>query len=106
MCATVSVVSVQRPTCAPRRAAACAASQPACPAPITITSKSVRMADARLKAALLYTFNRRARRGRRENLISAIFARSAACISLAYTKAREDVREKIFGRAAAADFFE
>ena len=39
MCATVSVVSVQSPTCAPRRAAANAASQPACPAPITITSK-------------------------------------------------------------------
>src|ERR1700687_2262231 len=40
MCATVSGDSVQRPTRAPRRAAAYAASHPACPAPITITSKS------------------------------------------------------------------
>src|SRR4051812_47563353 len=39
MCATVSCVSVHSPTCAPRRAAAYAASHPACPAPITMTSK-------------------------------------------------------------------
>src|SRR5712691_11825394 len=38
MCATVSVERVQKPTCAPSRAAACAASQPAWPAPITMTS--------------------------------------------------------------------
>ena len=38
MCATVSRDSVQSPTCAPSRAAAYAASQPACPAPITMTS--------------------------------------------------------------------
>src|SRR2546427_7389144 len=41
MWATVSVVSVQSPTCAPSRAAAYAASHPACPAPITITSKEL-----------------------------------------------------------------
>src|SRR6476660_5848102 len=41
MCATVSVDSVHSPTRAPRRAAAYAASQPAWPAPITITSKRV-----------------------------------------------------------------
>src|SRR4051794_26385561 len=39
MCATVFFVSVHSPTCAPRRAAAYAASHPACPAPITMTSK-------------------------------------------------------------------
>src|SRR6185436_8823743 len=40
MWATVSFVSVQSPTWTPIRAAAYAASHPACPAPITITSKS------------------------------------------------------------------
>src|SRR5688572_23768386 len=39
MCATVSRDSVQSPTLQPSRAAAKAASTPACPAPITITSK-------------------------------------------------------------------
>src|SRR6266576_2616431 len=39
MCATVSFVSVHSPTLTPSRAAAYAASHPACPAPITITSK-------------------------------------------------------------------
>src|SRR5215831_6034886 len=39
MCATVSSERVQSPTCAPSRAEANAASQPACPAPITMTSK-------------------------------------------------------------------
>src|SRR5438477_10838169 len=39
MCATVSGVSVQIATLQPSRAAAYAASHPACPAPITITSK-------------------------------------------------------------------
>src|SRR6187549_3115052 len=38
MWATVSGDSVHTPTCKPRRAAAYAASTPACPAPITITS--------------------------------------------------------------------
>ena len=41
MCATVSRVSVHRPTLHPSFAAAHAASTPACPAPITITSNSV-----------------------------------------------------------------
>src|SRR5437773_11646471 len=39
MCATVSVDSVQIATRDPSRAAAYAASHPACPAPTTITSK-------------------------------------------------------------------
>src|ERR1051326_809840 len=38
MCATVSLVSVQRATSRPMRAAAQAASTPACPAPMTMTS--------------------------------------------------------------------
>src|SRR3954451_24121547 len=40
ICATVSFVSVHNPTWTPIRAAAYAASHPACPAPITMTSKS------------------------------------------------------------------
>src|SRR3954453_20428539 len=40
MCATVSLVSVHNPTWTPIRAAAYAASQPAWPAPITMTSNS------------------------------------------------------------------
>src|SRR3954471_11995921 len=40
MCATVSFVSVHNPTWTPIRAAAYAASHPACPAPITMTSNS------------------------------------------------------------------
>src|ERR1051325_3588507 len=42
MWATVSVESVHRPTRTPSRAAAYAASQPACPAPITMTSNRSR----------------------------------------------------------------
>src|SRR5258708_4837404 len=38
ICATVSVESVHNPTCAPRRAAAYAASHPAWPLPMTMTS--------------------------------------------------------------------
>src|SRR5258706_14482682 len=41
MCATVACDSVQRPTLTPRRAAACAASTPAWPAPITTTSNRI-----------------------------------------------------------------
>src|SRR5258705_3482500 len=43
MCATVSFDSVHRPTRQPSRAAAYAASTPACPAPITMTSKRIRL---------------------------------------------------------------
>src|SRR5690242_9025303 len=51
MWATVSLESVQRPTCAPRRAAAYAASHPACPAPTTMTSYVIPMllSDAELR---------------------------------------------------------
>src|SRR5205807_2317145 len=41
MCATVLRESVQSPTCAPSCAAAYAASQPAWPAPMTITSNTL-----------------------------------------------------------------
>src|SRR5258706_2509049 len=41
MCATVACDSVQRPTLQPSRAAACAASTPAWPAPITTTSNRI-----------------------------------------------------------------
>src|SRR5262245_52472195 len=46
MCATVSFESVHRPTLHPSRAAAYAASTPACPAPITMTSNRILLAYA------------------------------------------------------------
>ena len=58
MCATVSVDSVQRPTCAPSRAAAYAASQPAWPAPITMTSNASRHSLSELRCIHLPMQNR------------------------------------------------
>src|SRR5262245_13978594 len=46
MCATVSFESVGRPTLHPSRAAAYAASTPACPAPMTMTSNRILLAYA------------------------------------------------------------
>ena len=95
MCATVSLVSVQSPTCAPRRAAA-SASQPACPAPMTMTSKRSFMSQR----------SRRTRVGAIPRKLGEHFFFACpscpSCLrglgreSFADTKARENMLEQIF----------
>src|SRR5215213_3903662 len=71
MWATVSFESVHRPTLQPRRAAAYAASTPACPAPMTMTSNRILFAYAEpLENVSQYIFARAAA----HNLVQA-FAR-------------------------------
>src|SRR5207247_1315502 len=89
MCATVSVASVQRPTRAPRRAAANAASHPACPAPITITSKVSFTCPLHCRET-----------GQRRGLGRGELQ------SLADTEPREDVREQILRRTPPRNFLE
>src|SRR6185503_18208351 len=85
MCATVSVDSVHSPTAAPRRAAANAASQPACPAPTTMTSN---------RRAILY------------DLCDLCALCVLGVVLLSDAEAREDVLEQILRRARAGHFFE
>jgi hypothetical protein len=95
MCPEVSRLNVHRPTLQPRRAAACAASIPACPAPITITSNFATPCSvwlyADLKQGPRATENDTTPPGR---------------TLLTDAEAFEDVREQIVRRAAADDLVE
>src|SRR5471032_1802464 len=101
MCATVSFVSVHSPTCAPRRAAAYAASHPACPAPTTITSKLFFTRHNPEKTAENSKYAKKM-------IFSAIFASSAVFSSSSFADAelRENVLEQFFRRSSSADLFE
>src|SRR5499427_5852627 len=87
MCATVSTLSVHNPTRTPRRAAAWAASQPAWPAPITITSNR----------SLTLCF---------PSVPSRLRLLSSTQFLFSETEPREDALEQIVGGAAAAHFLE
>src|SRR5437879_5028439 len=100
MCATVSVVSVHSPTWAPSRAAAYAASHPACPAPITITSKEL----------FISLTKGTAQRPQRSQKPQKCFLRCSrelrGCLLFPDTKPRENMFEQIVGRTAARDLLE
>ena len=87
MCATVSGDSVHKPTRAPRRAAANAASQPAWPAPITMTSKRFITTKATMQ-------------GTKTNL------RVLSSLSFPDAKPRKNVRQQIVARPPAGDLLE
>ena len=74
MCATVSGDSVQMATLRPRRAAAYAASHPACPAPITITSN--------FSAIVFATLYHRGHRGKTEQVFPLHFQNPSLCLPL------------------------
>lgn len=98
ICATVSDESVQMATRAPKRAAAYAASHPAWPAPITMTSNDSFTGT---------TFNRRDRRVRREKASRSVSACSAypAVASFADAEPREDMRKHLVAGASADNRF-
>src|SRR5262245_41969326 len=88
--ATVSADSVQRPTRHPSRAAAHAASTPACPAPITTTSNSL-LANAETA----------------ENLTQQIFRRAAARDLLERLPRRRELSEhQLLGGAFGQRFLD
>src|SRR5438132_10572078 len=122
MCATVSGVSVQIATLQPSRAAAYAASHPACPAPITMTSK-VSAINSRYplpqRTQRKYKEDAQENKGSKKffvfskrNSVSSVFLRSqplcfsVVCFSFPDTEAREDVAQQIFRRALAGHFLQ
>src|SRR5438105_12756001 len=107
MWATVSGVSVQIATLQPSRAAAYAASHPACPAPITITSKL----SAINSHQPLPQRTQRKNRGQNEffflskkfsgplHFLCALCGEGNIAQSLTDTETREDVAQQVFRRA-------